>query len=336
MNKFLNTLKTIVLKMHFWLPLVYTVIFWLVAAATQTTNKAGLFYVIGLAITLVLSTVLTYLTSNSIIGKGKSEPQKDELNNKIATVTNASTIAFNRSEDNVPDNIILPSSRAPHVDRGMSDEAYRKIEKEAERLKKEKELYADTMKGQPDSNMNTNYLQPQRMNDTSSASEKLYRDDYMQPETMRDYYGEADNEERESRAAAARHELYPDSPETIEVSRNIHNTNKKEIREESNPQFTPYVQPHNAINPNSIHLEDYEKRKAGEKMRVNGAIDSALSSSIAATSDMPNGKSSEKPIKIYRTKQNPNVLIYEYPDCYETYFVKPDGSLEYLKTEDKN
>lgn len=73
-----------------------------------------------------------------------------------------------------------------------------------------------------------------------------------------------------------------------------------------NNQFSPYVQPSN-VAAGSPKLDDYEstrRTRTGEP-------------------------------KVYRTRKEPNVIIYEYEDCYEKYYLNPDGSQTYLCTETK-
>lgn len=76
--------------------------------------------------------------------------------------------------------------------------------------------------------------------------------------------------------------------------------------EPAQSNFSPYVQPPNVATPQSAKLDDYDERLARR--------------------DQP---------KIYRTRKEPNVLIYEYSDCIEKYYVSPDGSLTFLSTETK-
>lgn len=70
--------------------------------------------------------------------------------------------------------------------------------------------------------------------------------------------------------------------------------------------FSPYVQPANIASAQSPKLSDLDS----------------------------NRDKRGKP-EIYRTRKEPNVLIYEYPDCIEKYYVNADGSLTYLSTKTK-
>ena len=74
----------------------------------------------------------------------------------------------------------------------------------------------------------------------------------------------------------------------------------------SNSNFSPYVQPPNVASAQSASLNDFEAKSEHR----------------------------EKP-QIYRTRKEPNVLIYEYTDSIEKFYLNPDGSLTYLCTETK-
>ncbi len=69
--------------------------------------------------------------------------------------------------------------------------------------------------------------------------------------------------------------------------------------------FSPYVQPSNIAPPDSPRVEDYSSRRAEEKP------------------------------KIFRTRKEPNVLVYEYSDRYERYYLGKDGSQTLIGRESK-
>ena len=73
--------------------------------------------------------------------------------------------------------------------------------------------------------------------------------------------------------------------------------------------FSSYVQPNNSSTP-GISLDEYYSRQQSEKHRT------------------------EKPT-IYRTRKDPKVLVYEYSDRYERYYVGDDGKLSLLSREFK-
>ena len=75
---------------------------------------------------------------------------------------------------------------------------------------------------------------------------------------------------------------------------------------EDKSSFSPYVQPANAQTGTPTRgLDDYASPRAEEKP------------------------------KIFRTRKEPNVLVYEYSDRYERYYLRSDGSLTRISTEPK-
>lgn len=74
---------------------------------------------------------------------------------------------------------------------------------------------------------------------------------------------------------------------------------------ENRSSFSPYVQPGNVADEHAARLEDYESDK----------------------------KESEEQPKIYRTRKDPNVLVYEYSDRIEKYYLGEGGTLTFLSSE---
>lgn len=138
--------------------------------------------------------------------------------------------------------------------------------------------------------------------------------DYARPEPPRPSYNPASSDERKRSEEA----LYGNDADNLNkyygTKENAHDAlyssfssapvSTAERSQPASGGFSPYVQPSNIAKPDSPRVEDYSRR------------------------------AEEKP-KIFRTRKEPNVLVYEYSDRYERYYLGKDGTLTLIGRESK-
>jgi hypothetical protein len=104
-----------------------------------------------------------------------------------------------------------------------------------------------------------------------------------------------------------------------EMQRNEKAKPEIERTDDSNEGFAPYFSPNPAIRPDAPQptAAPSDKQEEAREEKVAG-----------------NGPSLARPV-IYRTRIDPNMLIYEYADRFVYYRRSPLGGLEHVKTERK-
>ena len=272
-------------KMHLWLPIAYSVVFLIIAAASQVLGESWPFYFIGLSVSLLGALVLAYLTLSRTPVRPSEQKRED-----IPAVRPEPAPAY-----------VPPSGPRPSAVRPDPAEDYARTEKAAARVSDEQARYTQAMTGQPN-NVSELYTAASPAGTTDLDPPEM-RSDFMRPDAMQSYYGEAVVPDTDT-ARSAHDELYPSSP----YSDGTRRSDRRQEERRNGPAFSPYVQPVNAASPNAAHIEDYDNGRRSHR--------------------------GEKPT-IYRTRKDPNVLVYEYSDCYERYYMNQDGSLTYLNTENK-
>lgn len=300
MKKFFGTIGKILFGMHLWIPIVYSLVFLVIAAISNTLGGSWPFYFIGLSLSFAGALVLLFVTT--------SKKEKDKSGVKTAE-THETTA---RTEEAAPLAKSQPASEPRRSSYVLADET--DYEETSYRAFDEQSAYSN-MTARPGTTVG----------DQRTATPEN-RSSYDAPE-MRRYYGY----ERPVEQRSAREQLQPQpqpqpqytqyyqpqgagTPPPQPQPQTAHDALYSSFASSPSQQqnFSSYVQPMNVQGENTVHLGDYEAAQAAARMAE-----------------------AEKP-KIYRTRERADVLIYEYTDRYEKYRVLPSGEQERIGVEYKN
>ncbi len=255
MKKFFKAVSTILFGMHMWLPIVYSLIFLMIAALSGTIGGSWPFYFIGLALSFLGSLLLVYFV--------KPRKKEEETAKSVKAATTAE-VAF------------TPVKKTDYL-REDTDRTDMSGYVAAEQAK-----YAGNMSATP-SSMYGGYAAP-----APAPMPEPDRTAYSSQSGYGDY-------------------ARPAQPEAHEAIYTSFSSSPSQSQPDTQPTFTPYVQPRNAQSPTSQTVSDYERSKA----------------------------SSYETPKIFRMRVDPNVLVYEYSDRYEKYQQLPSGDRRLISVEYK-
>ncbi len=241
--------------MHFWVPLVYTIVFIIFSALSGTIVENWGFYFMGLSISFIFSSALIY-RAKLIALKGKSESKPEETGEKKKIVY-----------------VVPPESE------GTKESQTIIIEKDVPSDKKPEIAPAVNIKKEVDSAMDSQ---------TASAAEASSYG-YISPSNR--YEPAKPNQETPSPYAEA--ENIPPIDEEKQQAR----INENDLYS----GFSGYLSPHEPI----------------------------------PTNKEPFGKDQPAKPKVYRTRTDPSIVIYDYPDKTEKYKIMQDGSLSLIAIDKK-
>lgn len=254
MKKFFQVVSTVLFGMHLWLPIVYSLIFLMIAAISGTIVGSWPYYFIGLALSFAGSLMLVYFLKDK---KAKKEASTAEV-----------SLTQKPKEPETP--IAPQSERTKYV---LADDR----RDASEYVAAEQARYTNRMYAEPGAYYEA--PRPASRPEDRPVSDYGYGNDYSRP-TQSEHDGV--------------YSSFSSSPSTS-------------APEPSQPAFSPYLQPQNAQSDRTISISDYEAARARR----------------------------EETPKIFRTRANPNLLIYEYSDRYEKYEQMPNGERRFISVERK-
>lgn len=238
MKKFFKGLSTVLFGMHFWLPIVYSLIFLMIAAISGTMATAWPFYFLGLAIAFAGSLLLVYFLKDRKLSKGKKSAS-------TAEVALTSKDKDSASEAKKSEYVLDDGDRADMSDYIAAEQA----------------RYAGNMTAQPGMNMSDNrayYAEP-------APQSTQFNNNYMSPhpaqQPMNGYEGGYGSPQPgyvrpnydPQTAHDALYSSFSSSPTTPSAP--------------SQSSFSPYVQPQNVQTENATRISDYEAAQAGRTDR---------------------------------------------------------------------
>ncbi len=256
LKKILGFLGTLFFGMHFWLPLVYTIVFVVFSAASGTILENWGFYFLGLSVSLAGSVALVYRGRARASAGDEDKTEAGEEKKKIVYVVPPESEKENGSQTIIieknPQNGNRPEI-APEVD----------IRKEV------------------DTAMSSQSARPSDVSGFGYSAPGGQRFEPAPPREKPSYYEEAEKlapvDDQRQKDRISENDLYSG--------------------------FSGYLSPHEPI------PERKDQVFAAE----------------------------QKPVqpKVYRTRTDPSVIIYDYPDRTERYRIMQDGSLSLISADRK-
>lgn len=311
--KFLKLMRFLLFKIHLWLPLMYSLVFLIITVTSGLLTVSWPFYFLGLSLSMIGTLGLVYYTrkkSKDDVEENFKPASKRDKNRRIE--------GFMPVSEQPPERPAEPVQRAKTPD----------VEETVQRIREEQNYYGQVMSAQPNAlNQYTAQVRPIQLQPGYQPAQPYvqpmptfqqqpyitqYGQPYVQPTppvqppieppTMAQYYAE---QQVTAQNTDMNKKLY--GPFTQPQSPSAPQSNNGE-QAESN--FTPYIQPINAKDRTSASpdMQSYEATRRNTRQ--------------------------EEPT-IYRTRKDPNILIYEYSDCIEKYAIGRDGSRTLIGTEFK-